>query len=204
MNLPLPHDPELALAETVAWVDHAVIGLNLCPFAKGVQTKRLVRYVLTPATDAPSLAQALVDELRLLAATPADQVETTVLVAPLAMADFHDFNRFLAVADKAVARLGLRGEVQVASFHPDYQFADAEPDDITNATNRAPWPTLHLIREDSITRAVAAMPEAEAIYETNMATMRRLGPDGWAALQAQCRVAARLAAAAAPPAKPPQ
>lgn len=188
-------DPEHALAETRAWVERAVIGLNLCPFAKAVQVKGLVRYALTRATDAEGLRAALVDALRHLAATPADETETTVLVAPWAMADFLDFNDFLAEADEAVAELGLEGEIQVASFHPAYQFADADSDDITNATNRAPWPTLHLIREDSIDRAVAAMPEAEAIYEVNMATMQRLGPEGWAALQAQCRADARAAVA---------
>ena len=201
-----PPDPELALAETRAWVERAVIGLNLCPFAKGVQVKGLVRYALTRATDAEGLRSALVDELRLLAATPADQTETTVLVAPWAMADFLAFNDFLAEADEAVAELGLEGIIQVASFHPDYQFADADAADITNATNRAPWPTLHLIREDSIDRAVAAVPEADAIYEVNMATMRALGPEGWAALQAQCRADAAaeaddtLAKGSAPPA----
>jgi hypothetical protein len=182
-----PPDPERALAETRAWVERAVIGLNLCPFAKGVQVKGLVRYALTRATGADSLRAALVDELRHLAATPADEVETTVLVAPWAMAEFLEFNDFLAEADEAVAGLGLDGEIQLASFHPAYQFADADADDITHATNRAPWPTLHLIREDSIDRAVAAVPEADAIYEVNMATMRRLGPAGWAALRAMCR-----------------
>jgi len=191
-----PPDPAHALAETRAWVERAVIGLNLCPFAKGVQVKGLVRYALTRATDAEGLRAALVEELRHLAATPADQVETTVLVAPWAMADFLAFNDFLAEADEAVAELGLEGEIQVASFHPDYQFADADADDITNATNRAPWPTLHLIREDSIDRAVAAVPEADAIYEVNIATLRRLGPEGWAALQAQCRADAEAEAAA--------
>lgn len=188
-----------ALAETRAWVERAVIGLNLCPFAKGVHVKGLVRYVGTDAADEAALAQALEDELRLLAATPADQVETTVLVAPRAMPDFLDFNDFLARADALVSALGLEGEIQVASFHPQYQFADAEPGDITHATNRSPWPTLHLIREDSIDRAVAAMPEAEAIFETNMATMRRLGKAGWAALRAQWRADAGLEAAAPPP-----
>jgi len=79
--------------------------------------------------------------------------------------------------------LGLEGVIQVASFHPQYRFAGSAPDDVSNATNRSPYPTLHLIREDSIDRAVAAFPQAEAIFQANIATMQRLGADGWAALQ---------------------
>jgi hypothetical protein len=115
-------------------------------------------------------------------------VETTLLVHPRVMGDFAEFNDFLAIAEDTVAELGLEGVLQVASFHPDYQFEGTEPDDITNATNRSPYPTLHLIREESIDRAVAAFPEAETIYEANMATMEQLGPDGWAALQQRWRI----------------
>ena len=171
------------LAATRAWIDQAVIGLNLCPFAKAVQTKGLVRYVLCEATDTAGLRVALVDELRRLQATPADEVDTTVLVHPQVLQDFLDFNDFLAEADAALVDLDLDGVLQIASFHPDYQFGGTPADDITNATNRSPWPTLHLLREDSIDRAVAAFPEAEAIYEANMATLQALGPSGWAELQ---------------------
>ena len=180
-------DAELILAETRAWVDRAVIGLNLCPFAKAVQSKGLVRYVLCLASDTDGLRDALATELTLLANTPADQIDTTVLVHPNVLQDFLDFNDFLGDADDAVDALGLDGEIQVASFHPQFQFAGTEPDDIANHTNRSPWPTLHLIREESIDRAVAAFPEAETIYETNIETLRRLGAEGWAALQQQCR-----------------
>lgn len=193
-----PADPpsaERALAETRAWIDHAVIGLNLCPFAKGPQAKGLVRYVHSAATDTDALTEVLIDELQRLAAAPIDEIETTVLVHPRVLQDFDDYNDFLDVADAALAALGLEGRLQVASFHPDYRFADAQADDIGHATNRSPWPTLHLIREDSIDRAVAAFPEAETIYETNIATLHRLGTAGWAALQQQYReaAAARLA-----------
>ena len=176
-----------AVAETRAWVEHAVIGLNLCPFAKAPLVKGRVRLALSDATDADTLLTDLVAELRLLAAAPADGLETTLLIHPGVMGDFAEYNDFLDVADAAVAELGLEGEIQVASFHPRYQFADSEPEDLANATNRAPHPTLHLLREDSISRAVAVFPEAEAIYEANIETMERLGAAGWAALQQRCR-----------------
>jgi hypothetical protein len=178
---------ELILAETRAWVDRAVIGLNLCPFAKAVQTKGLVRYVLCAATDTDGLRDALATELTLLANTPADQIDTTLLVHPNVLQDFLDFNDFLGDADDAVDALGLDGDIQVASFHPQFQFGGTEPDDVSNATNRAPYPTLHLIREASIDRAVEAFPEADAIFETNIHTLETLGQAGWAALQQQCR-----------------
>jgi hypothetical protein len=172
------------LAQTRAWVEHAVIGLNLCPFAKAVQAKGLVRCVLCEATDTTALRDALVAELTLLARTPADQIETTLLVHPHVLQDFLDFNQFLGDADDALAALDLDGELQVASFHPDYQFGGTAPDDIGNATNRAPYPTLHLLRESSIDRAVAAMPDPDVIVEANIATLEALGADGWQALQA--------------------
>lgn len=183
---PMTHD-EREIAETRAWVDRVVIGLNLCPFAKAVQVKGLVRYVLSPATDPAALLADLTAELERLADVPADRLETTLLIHPQALVDFAEYNDFLEVAEDTVADLGLDGIIQIASFHPHYQFAGTEPDDIENATNRSPWPTLHLIREDSIDRAVQAFPKAEAIYEANIETLRRLGPAGWAELQRQCR-----------------
>ena len=171
-----------ALTQTRAWVEHAVIGLNLCPFAKAPQVRGLVRYVESEASDPAGLLTDLMDELQRLAKAPPERLETTLLVHPQVFTDFADFNDFLGVAEDAVADLQLEGVIQVASFHPDYRFEGTTADDITNATNRSPHPTLHLIREDSIDRAVAAFPEAETIYEANMATMERLGPQGWATL----------------------
>ncbi len=176
-----------ALAETRAWVDRAVIGLNLCPFAKAPQVKGQVRYVVSTAQDPAALLADLITELERLAESKADKLETTLLVHPRVLGDFADYNDFIAIAEDTVAELDLEGVLQVASFHPQYQFEGTAPDDITNATNRSPYPTLHLIREESIDRAVDAFPEAETIYEVNMATMERLGADGWAALQQQCR-----------------
>ena len=173
----------LAIAETRAWVRRAVIGLNLCPFARAVDVKDQIRYVFSDATDAETLLATLVVELQRLADTDPAIVDTTMVIHPRVFADFEDFNDFLELADAAVEDLDLDGILQVASFHPQFQFADTEPDDITNATNRAPYPTLHLLREDSVDRAVAAFPEAEAIFERNMETLEKLGPQGWAAVK---------------------
>jgi len=179
--------PERVIAETRAWLRHAVIGLNLCPFARGVENKGQVRYVVSNATDPEDLLTELCVELQRLADADPDAIETTLLMHPQVLSDFLDFNDFLEAADAAIDELDLGGELQIASFHPDFQFDGTEPDDVTNATNRSPWPTLHLLREDSIDRAVEAFPEAEAIFETNMATMDRLGSQGWADLKARCR-----------------
>jgi hypothetical protein len=179
-----------ALAETRAWVERAVIGLQLCPFAKAPQVKGQVRYVASNAADADTLLIALVDELRLLAATPADRIETTLLVHPGVFAEFEDHNDFLEIAEAALVALDLEGVIQIASFHPHYRFAGSEPDDIANATNRSPHPTLHLLREDSIERALATFAAPDSIFLANIATMERLGHEGWAALKRQCRDAA--------------
>ena len=173
----------LAIAETRAWVRRAVIGLNLCPFARAVDVKDQIRYVFSDATNAETLLATLVVELQRLADTDPEVVDTTMVIHPRVFADFEDFNDFLELADAAVEDLDLDGVLQVASFHPQFQFADTEPDDVTNATNRAPYPTLHLLREESVDRAVAAFPEAEAIFERNMATLEKLGPQGWAAVR---------------------
>jgi len=171
---------ELAIAETRAWVRRAVIGLNLCPFARAVDAKDQIRYVFSDATDPETLLATLVVELQRLADTDSAVVDTTMLIHPRVLADFEDFNDFLELADAAVEDLDLDGVLQVASFHPHFQFADTEPDDVTNATNRSPYPTLHLLREESVDRAVAAFPEAEAIFERNMETLEKLGAQGWA------------------------
>ena len=173
----------LAIAETRAWVRRAVIGLNLCPFARAVDAKDQIRYVFSDATDAETLLATLVVELQRLADTDPEVVDTTMVIHPRVFADFEDFNDFLELADAAVDDLELDGVLQVASFHPRFQFADTEPDDVTNATNRSPYPTLHLLREESVDRAVAAFPEAEAIFERNMATLEKLGPAGWSAVK---------------------
>jgi hypothetical protein len=178
--------PESALQATRAWVEHAVIGLNLCPFAKAVEVKALLRYTCSEARDTDTLLAELRAELQRLAETPIEEMETTLLVHPWVLQDFLDYNDFLDDADALLASMGLDGTLQIASFHPQYQFAGTRSDDVENATNQSPYPALHLLREASIERAVAAYPEPEAIYEANMATLRGLGAAGWAALQARC------------------
>ena len=180
-------DDATVIAHTRAWVDRAVIGLNLCPFAKAPQAKGLVRYVVSHATDPAALLADLIAELERLAESPAEKLETTLLIHPQVLTDFADYNDFIEVAEDTVAELDLEGVLQVASFHPQYQFADTASDDVSNATNRSPFPTLHLIREQSIDRAVEAFPEAELIYETNIATLERLGAEGWAELRRACQ-----------------
>lgn len=172
------------LQHTQAWLEKAVIGLNLCPFAKAVHVKGQIRWVLSDATEPGALLQLLQQELEFLAEADPEAVDTTLIVHPLVLQDFLDFNDFLGVADDLLAQMDLEGVLQIASFHPQFQFADAKSDDISNATNRSPYPTLHLLREDSIERALQAFPEAETIYERNIETLERLGPDGWRRLMA--------------------
>jgi hypothetical protein len=175
------------IAETRAWVEHVVIGLKLCPFAPASAIKGLIRYATTDATTPEALLEDLVSELQRLAASSPEEVETTLLIHPHVLQDFRDYNDFLLVADEVVRSLGLDGDIQIASFHPHYQFAGTETDDLGNATNRSPYPTLHLLREDSITRAIDAFGDTAAISETNIATLEKLGQAGWEALQRRCR-----------------
>jgi len=179
--------PEAVIADTQRWLERAVIGLNLCPFAKSVHVKGQVHYVVSPATTAQDLRGDLRRELAALHATDPELRDTTLLIAPYCLRDFLDFNDFLDEADTVLAELGLEGELQIASFHPQFQFAGTDAEDITNYTNRAPYPILHLLREASIDRAVEAFPEAETIYEKNMQTMRQLGHAGWSALALNAR-----------------
>ena len=174
-----------AIEDTRHWLERAVIGLNLCPFAKAVHVKEQIRWVESLAEDPEQLLADLVRELQFLAAADPASVETTLLIHPHVLTDFLDYNDFLDVADAAVESLGLAGVLQVASFHPDYQFAGTAPDDVENLSNRSPYPTLHLLREASIDEAVAAFPEAASIYERNIETLHRLGFEGWRRLM--CR-----------------
>ena len=182
MSSPPHFPPDAVIADTVRWLERAVIGLNLCPFAKAVHTKGQIHYVVSEATDARELLEALHHELEALAEANPEQRDTTLLIAPQCLTDFLDFNDFLELADNLVEELDLGGILQVASFHPRFQFADTGEDDITNATNRAPYPTLHLLREESIDRAVEAFPEAETIFERNMQVLDELGDEGWKTL----------------------
>ena len=173
---------DAAIAATQRWLECAVIGLNLCPFAKAVQVKNQVRYVVSQATTQEELLSDFLNELEFLAETPSEKIDTTLLIHPSVLTDFLDYNDFLDVLDEALEDMDLEGELQVAGFHPQYQFADTQPDDIENFTNRSPYPMLHLLRESSVAMAVSAFPEAEKIFDKNIETLRKLGHQGWDAL----------------------
>ena len=167
---------------TQEWLEKAVIGLNLCPFAKAVHVKQQIRYVVSNANTPDALLEDLLEELDVLYDSDPEVIDTTLLIHPHVLIDFLDYNDFLDVADAAAAEPAFDNELQIASFHPQFQFAGTAVDDIENYTNRSPYPMLHLLREDSVERAVAAFPEAETIYERNIETLEALGPAGWAAL----------------------
>ncbi len=168
--------------DTRRWLERAIIGLNLCPFAKAVYVKQQIHFAVSAATNARQLQADLAAQLDDLVALDPAVRETTLLMAPDCLADFLDFNDFLGMADRLLRKRGLEGVIQLASFHPHFRFADTDETDITNFTNRSPYPTVHLLRESSIDRAVEAFPQAQTIYEANMRALRSLGETGWAAL----------------------
>jgi hypothetical protein len=167
------------IAATRLWLERAVIGLNLCPFAASVYRDGRVRLRVSDQHSASALLQELCAEMHYLIGVDPRRCETTLLIHPRALEDFIDYNEFLAQCDAAIAAAGLEGELQVAGFHPDFQFAGTEPSDIENYTNRSPYPMLHLLREASVERAVAAAPNTQQIYERNIRTLRALGHEGW-------------------------
>ena len=168
--------------ETRKWLEKAVIGLSLCPFAKAVYVKDQVRLVVSTAPHLDGLLEDLDRELDFLAGVDPNEVDTTLLIHPTLLPDFLDFNDFMQLAEAAVDEHHLQGVIQIASFHPQFQFADTEPNDMANYTNRAPYPILHLLREASISKAVAAFPATETIYQRNIVTLQNLGIAGWRAL----------------------
>ena len=175
-------NPDEVVAATRAWIERVVIDLNFCPFAKAVYVKDQIRYAVSQAQNSETLLDDLERELRILAQAAPQAVETTLLIHPQVLTEFLDYNDFIAVGDAAVGELGLAGVLQIASFHPAYQFAGTARHDVGNYTNRSPYPMLQLLREVSMNRAVAAFPEAQKIYQRNIETMRRLGVSGWEAL----------------------
>jgi hypothetical protein len=175
---------QLVLAQTRRWLERAVIGLNLCPFAKAEHVNDRIRYCVSTASTSEELLQVLALELQALQLADPRRCETTLLIHPQVLGDFLDYNHFLDAADALLCELELDGVLQIASFHPQYQFAGTADDDVTNCSNRSPWPTLHLLREASIDKAVKAFPDAAGIFERNIDTLRRLGPEGWRRLLA--------------------
>lgn len=179
----MPNANEHAVVEaTRVWLERAVIGMNLCPFAGVPWRQGRVRLQVSEATSLQQLAEDLADELLALHETDPTERETTLLIHPHVLGDFLDYNDFLDIADGLLEQLELDGTIQIASFHPEYQFADSLPGDPANCTNRSPYPMLHLLREASIETATASHPDPDAIYERNIATLRTLGVDGWEAL----------------------
>ncbi len=179
---------QIAIEDTKKWLLEAVVGLNLCPFAKSVVVKDMVRYRVCPSSQPEDVLAMLREELQHLAAADPEQLDTTLLIAPNAMPDFLDFNDFLAECDEVLIDLELDGVLQVADFHPQYQFGGTDVDDIENFTNRTPYPTLHLLREASIDKAVEAYPDASLIFERNIEVLNKLGHAGWEALGIQARL----------------
>lgn len=176
-----PEDP--SITETRAWIERVVIGLKLCPFAPAPALKGTIRYAMSEAETPEALLEDLATELQRLVDVPPEQIETTVLVHPRVLQDFSDFNDFLYIADEALQTMGLEGEIQIASFHPQYQFAGTGFDDIGNETNRSPYPTLHLLREASVARAVESFGDTHSISAANLATLAKLGPAGLEAVK---------------------
>lgn len=177
--MPNPTDHPAIIEATRRWLDRVVIGLNLCPFAGQPWRQGRVRLQVSDATTPEQLAGDLADELLALHRADPAECETTLLIHPLVLGDFLEYNDFLDIADELLEDLDLDGTLQVASFHPDYRFADSPPDDPANCTNRSPYPMLHLLREASIEAATAGHPASEAIFKRNIETMRELGVEGW-------------------------
>ena len=175
----MPHDPATVLAATQRWLERAVIGLNLCPFAKAVYIKQQIHYIVSAATEPEQVLDELDAALHALADADPARIDTALLILPGALSDFAEYNDFLNLADRLLAACRLQGVLQIASFHPHFQFQGSDAGDIENATNRSPYPMLHLLREASVSKAVAAFPEAASIYERNQETLRQLGHDGW-------------------------
>ena len=183
-----PAQEHTVIEDTQKWLQAAVVGLNLCPFAKAVVVKEMVRYRVCASPEPADLLALLREELQHLAEADPDQLDTTLLIAPNALPDFLDFNDFLANCDDLLTDLELDGVLQVADFHPRYQFGGTEADDISNCTNRTPYPTLHLLREASIDKAVEAYPDASLIFERNIEVLNKLGQAGWQALGIDARL----------------
>lgn len=173
---------DAVVRDTRHWLQAAVIGLNLCPFAKAVQVKDQVHYAVSSASQPREVLHDLAAELDALVALDPAVRETTLLMVPHCLGDFLEFNDFLGQAERLIRKRRLEGIIQLASFHPGYLFAGTDPGDMANYTNRAPYPTLHLLREASIERAVEAFGQTDTIYEANIERLRGLGAQGWAAL----------------------
>ena len=178
----------IAIEDTQAWLTRAVVGLNLCPFAKAVMAKGQVRYVVTEHSEPEHVLKLFQTEMQTLVDADPDTLDTTLLIAPYLLPDFLDFNEFLFDCEAVLQDLDLEGVLQIADFHPGYQFAGTSADDVENRSNQSPYPTLHLLHEDSVSRAVEAFPDAALIYDRNIALLLEMGTAGWQALGMQARL----------------
>lgn len=174
----LKSSPENAEALTQAWVDAMVVGMNLCPFAAPVVKQATIHYAIEMGDKDDAVIQAFLAELDRIQASEEDELATTLLVTPNALPDFEQYLDMLDILQGLLDRSGLGGVFQLASFHPNYQFAGVEPDDITNWTNRSPFPSFHLIREGMMSRVLMSYGDPDEIPERNMAMMRELGREG--------------------------
>ncbi len=182
----MKHSNATYIAQTRCWLENVVLKHNLCPFAHKPFKGGQIRYVVTDSARPEFLLEDLQQELERLRAMPVEEVETTLLIHPNTLVDFLDYNDFLDIVDVLLVDGGYEGEFQVASFHPDYQFADTLAEDAENYTNRSPWPMLHLIREDSLEKAIASYPDVDAIPERNIDTMNKLGSKHHKAVLEKC------------------
>ncbi len=172
-----PEQTATIVTQVEQWLDRVVIGLNLCPFAAEPRRQQQIRFQVSPSTNPSDLLADLQSELRYLSQHPATQVETTILIIPQSLEDFADYNDFLDLADRLLQQFGWEGEFQIASFHPNYQFADTQPDDAENLTNRSPYPLLHILREDSVETALDNYPNPEAIPDRNIEQVQGLSAE---------------------------
>ncbi len=182
MTAPNIHEPLTStnvVAITRAWLEQVVIGLNLCPFAQSVHQQQRIDYQVSVATDEIALMNDLIEAIEILLNTDPEIIDTTLLIHPWALQDFGDYNEFIGWTTEFLSESGLEHQIQIASFHPEYQFADTTADDITNNTNRSPFPTLHILRESSVDEALTLLPDAAQQVEKNLDTLRNLGKEGW-------------------------
>lgn len=170
--------------ETRAWLEAFVVGLNLCPFARSELQQDRVRIVVSAATDDSELLERMGAEIQLLDETPS--VATTLIVHPAVLIDFHDYHQFLPRANRLLKSQGWKGVFQIATFHPDYQFASTEQNDTENYTNRSPYPMIHILREASLERAIDSYPEVDDIPARNIALMNDMGHDKLRKLWRSC------------------
>ena len=182
----MKYDNATYIAQTRCWLENVVLKHNLCPFAHKPFKAGQIRLTVTDSARPEFLLEDLQQELELLRSTPVEQIETTLLIHPNTLENFLDYNDFLDIVEHLLSEEGYEGEFQVASFHPEYQFADTEADDAENYTNRSPWPMLHLIREASLEQAIAHYPDVDNIPERNIQTMNKLGTAQHQSVLAQC------------------